>query len=137
MKARILNLTAVAFVLLLGVATSQAQHLVASIPFDFQVGARHMAAGRYAVWISTDGSLTIRGLNTTDGAFVLTNSIGSAHPEQEAPRLVFLRLGSAYHLSQVWNPSLQDGREIPSRENRQIEASNGGNQETAVALVHH
>lgn len=137
MKARILNLTAVAFVLLLGVATSQAQHLVASIPFDFQVGAQHMAAGQYEVGISGDGLLTIRGLDTTDGAFVLTNSIGSVDPGQEAPRLVFLRLGSAYHLSQVWSPSLQDGREILSKENRQIEVGNGGNQETAVALVHH
>jgi hypothetical protein len=58
MKPRTFTLTAIAFSLLLGIATIQAQtpKALASIPFDFQVGAQHMSAGRYAVETS-DGYL--------------------------------------------------------------------------------
>jgi hypothetical protein len=142
-KPRKLNLMAVtlaALALVLGTATAhaQTQKAIASIPFDFQVGARHMSAGRYAVDTSDGYLLTIRGLSTSGEAFVLSNSIDSKHREQEdSPRLVFLRVGSQYYLAQVWTPDLQDGRKIPVPKNLQIEAGNDAGQKTTIAMLTH
>jgi hypothetical protein len=140
MKPRTFTLTAIAFSLLLGIATIQAQtpKALASIPFDFQVGAQHMSAGRYAVETSDGYLLNIRGLNTPDSAYVLAYSIGSRQSEKQSPRLVFFRFGNQYYLAQVWSPDLQDGRKISLPTNRQMEASNGGsNQESTFAFARH
>jgi len=134
MKSRTLTLTAIAFALLLGVATTQAQsqRLSASIPFDFQVGSEHMPAGQYV--IASDGfRLTIQGLHTTGAAFVQTSSIGSKH--LEAPQLVFVHRGDQYYLTQVWSSVLHDGRGIQLPKDRRIEAHNRTDyQETVVAM---
>jgi len=136
LKPRILILIPIAISLLLGAATAQgqSQKLVASIPFDFLVGTQHMSAGRYAVVTGDGRELTIRGLDTSDTAFVLTNSIGSKHPEQEPSRLVFLLFGNQHYLAQFWSPKLQDGRSIQVPKNRQIQASNGN---ATIALESH
>lgn len=139
MKVQILKTAAVAFALLLGVATSPAQspQVVASIPFDFQVGSQHMHAGRYAV-VNDNSLMTIRNLEKSDAASVLTNSIGSLHPEQESRRLIFLRIGSEYYLTQVWSPDFQDGRKIQLPKDRQMKAKNGDfNQQTVLAMARH
>lgn len=113
MKAKVFNLTAITFSLVLGIATAQAQtqESVVSIPFDFQVGTQHISAGQYVADIIDGYLLAIRGANTS-GTAVSTNSINSKHREQESPRLVFFRLGNQYYLIQVRSPDLEDGRKI-------------------------
>ncbi len=132
MKQRTLNLMGVALALLLCVAISQAQthKMSASIPFDFQVGNQHMPAGKYAISTGDGYHLTIQALNTSDTARVLTNSIGSKHPDQEGTRLVFRSVGTQHYLVQVWSPELQDGRSIQMPKNLQV--NGGGMQETTI-----
>ncbi len=119
MKRRTLNLKVVVLALLLGVATShaQTQKISVSIPFDFQVGTQHMPAGQYAIATGEGYGLTIRSLNTSATARVLSSSIGSKHPEQESARLVFRNVGNQRYLVQLWSPGLQDGRSIPLPKN--------------------
>jgi hypothetical protein len=137
MKPRTLNLTVVAFALLLSAASSfaQTQKLSVSIPFDFQVGTQHMPAGQYAVATARDGYLlTIRSLHTSDTAQVMTNSVGSKHPDEEPSRLVFRSVGNEHYLVQVWSPGLQDGRSIALPKDRQIQLNDGGgNQDTTIS----
>lgn len=136
MKRLTLNLTVVAFALLLSVAAShaQTQKISVSVPFDFQVGDQHMPAGQYSFVTGEGYRLSIRGITTTDTAQVLTTSVGSKHPENEPLRLVFRNIGSQHYLVQVWSPRLQDGRGIQIPKNRQLDPNNGGgDQQTSIS----
>jgi len=135
MKQRILKLTAVGLALLLGVAASQGQTktlAISSIPFDFQVGAQHMTAGRYLVVSEGGVVLRIQGANTPDTAMVLTGSIHSTQPGQEQPRLVFVSLGDQHYLTQIWSLDREDGRSIELPTRVEMEVKNGGGHETAI-----
>ena len=83
--------------------TSNAQTVIASIPFTFNVGKTTLPAGRYTITVLNRTSdrkiLQIRSLNGRSSAMVLTNGvIGNT---SDNAKLVFERDGDRYVFSQA------------------------------------
>ena len=94
--------------------TGRAQ-LVASIPFQFNVGNQSMPAGEYTVsQINPQSGHAVLQLRAKDGSrtvlIQMNNVIGKA---TERAQLVFNRLGSEYYFSQAWMASDDTGWQAP------------------------
>ena len=85
-----------------GQITSHA--VTAEIPFDFVVGNKTLAAGRYMVSSATsDGqAIRIRNSDGKSGAFRLTIQVPEKSQKRNA-KLVFHRYGQQYFLAEVWS----------------------------------
>jgi hypothetical protein len=85
-----------------GQITSHA--VTAEIPFDFVVGNKTLAAGRYMVSSATSDGLAVRIRNSDgkSGAFRLTSQVPEKSQKRNA-RLVFHRYGQQYFLAEVWS----------------------------------
>jgi len=85
-----------------GQITSHA--VTAEIPFEFVVGNKTLAAGRYMVSSATsDGqAVRIRNSDGKSGAFRLTSQVPEKSQKRNA-RLVFHRYGQQYFLAEVWS----------------------------------
>lgn len=100
-----------------------AKRIVASIPFEFSVGYKTMAAGDYSVRaVNTDGSaLMIQSADGKSAAVRLSDGTERAKDKSHA-RLVFHKYGDRYFLAEVWNGSDRIGRQLlKSQEERAIE----------------
>ena len=94
-------------------AQSGGKNLKASIPFDFVVGDKTLAAGDYSVrriTANADGIL-VRSSNSGHNAIRLTNALTAGAPKRKTT-LNFLRYGTTYYLSQVWIAGSREGREM-------------------------
>jgi hypothetical protein len=80
--------------------------LVATIPFEFNVGDKVMPAGEYLVsQINPASSLTVLQLRSRDGkaaAMIQMNTI--ARSVSNAAKLNFNRYGSQHYFAQAWMP---------------------------------
>jgi hypothetical protein len=94
-------------------AQSGGKNLKASIPFDFVVGDKTLAAGDYSVRQITAnaGGILVRSSNDGHSAIRLTNTLIAGAPKQKTT-LNFLRYGNTYYLSQVWTAGSSVGREM-------------------------
>ena len=120
MKRRFVkSVTMLALLLTLGLATAvatangQSRHkLSADVPFDFVVGDKVLAAGRYQVSQIGIGeeALVIRSADSKNTASRLTSATQSR--EKKSARLVFHRYGNTYFLSQVWEGGDRTGRQL-------------------------
>ena len=94
-----------------------------SVPFDFTVSGRTLAAGEYIVarnGVSSDG-LTIRSKDGKGGASALTKTIQTEDIQNETT-VVFKRYDDQFFLSQVWVSGRSTGREIyKSKQERTVE----------------
>lgn len=99
------------------------QSLKVDIPFDFVVGDKTLAAGKYAVsQITQDNAGTlVRNIDSKQSVVRLTNAVQSNAPKSRA-MLTFHRYGNSYFLAQIWSPGSKEGREIlKSRSQRMAE----------------
>ena len=86
----------------------------ADIPFDFVVGDKTLAAGKYSVGQITsnsDGGILVKSRTGNHGAMRLTNALLASAPKPKTS-LTFLRYGNTYFLSQVWISGSREGREV-------------------------
>ena len=119
-------------------ANGQTSHAVtAEIPFDFIVGNKTLAAGRYIVSSATsDGQgVRIRNSDGKSGAFRLSNQVPENSQKRNA-RLVFHRYGQQYFLAEVWSGDSWGRQLIPcshERNLRQELASNASRINSAKA----
>jgi hypothetical protein len=124
MTKRALSIVALAAVLAvlapLSVATSAAE-VNCRVPFSFVVGGKTMPLGSYTVSTS-HGYMVIKGL-TGQSAIVLAMN-GNERADGHA-RLVFLRTGDRYDLSEVWSGD-GVGLQIPPTK-RQLEERRASN----------
>ena len=101
MTKRVLSIvllaTVVAILVPLSMTTS-ASELNCRVPFSFIVGGRTMPAGLYSLSTS-QGYLVMKG--AAHGAVALT--IGDTERSTGQARLVFLKSGDRYDLSEVWS----------------------------------
>ncbi len=72
----------------------------ATVPFDFTVGSKSLAAGNYRVAMVASGALSIRNADTKSGVIVLAQG-GSDRAPAGKVHLIFKRYGNQYFLSQV------------------------------------
>jgi len=100
-----------------------AKRIVASIPFEFSVGYKTMAAGDYSVRaVNTAGNaLMIQSADGKSSAVRLSDATERARDKSHA-RLVFHKYGDRYFLAEVWNGADRSGRQLlKSEEERAIE----------------
>ena len=110
-------LSTMALVTSLTTAHGQSQHSVkASIPFEFIVGDKTLAAADYR--IDTVGeALAIRSAGAKNNVIRLANTMTAK--ETKSARLVFHRYGNTYFLSEVWEGGDRMGRRlVESRQER-------------------
>jgi len=111
-------LTALAFVLVVGVARASAQASF-KVPFAIKAAGKNLAAGEYAVSKTADGGLVLRQEATgKETPLAVTERISAPAPPPAAPQLVFDEVGdfapsyteyiTVYVLSEVWLPG-EDG----------------------------
>jgi hypothetical protein len=107
----------------------------ANVPFNFQVGNAHMAAGSYLVSEQGMNNILIRGLKTTASA------MSTARPDEASngrARLVFYHYGDHYILTQVWGAYGTSGLILPtSKLEKELRASSvdGGSDEGEVIIA--
>jgi hypothetical protein len=132
----VLALSAVA---VLGTAALHAQTgIVANVPFDFTVQAVKMPAGQYALKPLSAASGLIQILNRETGraVAVLASSTLSTYKgkDVESGKVIFHRYGDRYFFSEVWTPSGLRGRAMPSKLEREVQASSAERQIAAVSI---
>jgi len=110
--------------------TTSAQETTCRVPFGFNVNGKTLPAGRYHV-TNTSGMLMVRG--ERDGAFVLGIPAARRTDKPSGGRLVFLKTGSRYDLSEVWS-SGGDGR-IVRASHRQMEERARATDDTPVERI--
>jgi hypothetical protein len=95
------TLSLVAMSLLLNVNGAYAQSAVkANVPFAFNVGTSQLPAGSYRITVEDGGGLVMISNSTT---FATVLSLGQQErPGGKSRKLVFLRLGNRYFLTQIW-----------------------------------
>ena len=95
--------------------TSGRTQLVASIPFEFNVGNKTLPAGEYTVrQVNPASDHAVLQLRSKDGeatAMVqMTTVIGKA---QESAKLIFNRYGNHYYFAQAWVDGENAGLQAP------------------------
>ena len=103
-------------------AQSNANKIVADVPFEFSVGYKALPAGTYSVQsiVSAGDGLLIQ---STDGKMSALRLSEATRRIKEKPqaRLVFHRYGERYFLAEVWNGVDNTGRQLTkSQEERAI-----------------
>jgi len=104
-----------------GQSTSNANRIVANVPFEFSVGYKALPAGAYSVQsiVSCDGVL----IQSADGKTSALRLTDATRQIKEKPQalLVFHRYGERYFLAEVWNGIDNTGRQLTkSQEERAI-----------------
>ena len=115
--AMLMLMLTMALVATVATANGQSQHRVnASVPFDFIVGDKTLAAADYR--IETVGeALAICTAGAKNSVIRLANTM--APRERKPARLVFHRYGNTYFLSEVWEGGDRIGRRlVESRQER-------------------
>jgi hypothetical protein len=76
--------------------------MTVNVPFGFELGSKHLAAGKYTVTRPLSSIVEIR--NGSDAAMIITHDGQSSKPTKTS-KIVFDRYGDHYFLRQVWfNP---------------------------------
>lgn len=104
-------------------AQTPGHSIKASVPFEFNVGDKTLAAGAYDIGrINNDGTqMRISNLDTNSSASRLTQSVQANEPKEQSI-LVFKRYGDRYFLSQVWLVGEKEGRQmLKSKSERTME----------------
>jgi hypothetical protein len=116
MKRQAFSLISLLSLLLVaGSAIAQTIHVRASVPFNFAVGNKTVAAGTYDVGTMDSRDSKILLLQARDGN--LSMMVGSITAEDLKPadktKLVFNQYGNRYFLAQIWVEGETRGRQLP------------------------
>jgi len=104
----------VAFLTLTAPLVAQQSPFLINVPFAFSVGTQMFPAGEYRVQEIRQGTLYIRGVDSTASAFVISSSTSKAE-RPSLSKLVFRRYGSdRYFLAQAWFDGSRRGDQLPT-----------------------
>jgi hypothetical protein len=94
---------ALACVALLGAAIAQAAPVNVNIGFAFTAGGKSMPAGKYQIDITgPNGPVVLHGDAKDSEAILSVMTRLGRHDNDQEPELVFDRLGTTLHLSEIW-----------------------------------
>ena len=123
-KGMTMLLLVVALALFSAVASAYAQSTStasADIPFEFVVGNKTLAAGRYQLSAASAGSEVMKIRGNEQSAMTLTTGLEHG-ARSEQGKLVFNRYGNRYFLREIWNAGDNTGRRLPkSKEEKAIQ----------------
>jgi len=71
-----------------------------TIPFDFSVSGKTLAAGEYLIAPSGEKGISLKNVKGSEGAMVLSHPLSNS--KADGPKLVFHRYGDKYFLAQAW-----------------------------------
>ena len=80
-------------------AQAQTMKAQVTVPFAFEYGSRHHAAGVYSIDKESGPAMLVR--NGSDAGFALTLPDIDAHPAKTS-KVVFRRYGDRYFLQEIW-----------------------------------
>jgi hypothetical protein len=110
---------------------------VANIPFDFTVSTATLPAGEYTLDSASPTRHLIRLVNKETRQSVLVLVSDTNPPKGNAPatgKMIFHRYGDQYFFSAVWTPAGVEGKTIPSKLERELQARNGETQMASVSI---
>jgi hypothetical protein len=112
-------------------AQMPAPRSLVNIPFDFQVGSAHLAAGQYVISNPQNVLLLVQGAKRS--AFAITSRETSSTPSKVS-KVVFHQLGNQYFLREVWTMGDSEGLSCPqSKAEREARRSQNGDHRASVA----
>ena len=96
--------------------------VTAEIPFDFIVGDKTLAAGKYNVSspATSGGALRIISRDGKSSAFRISTQV-SEKSQKRSARLVFHRYGQQYFLAEVWSGNSNGERLSPCKRERNLQ----------------
>lgn len=116
MKKQALTLIGVLGLLLAaGSAFAQTINLRANVPFKFIVNKETMPAGQYSIKSLGDSAgrtLFISSSDQSEKTTVIANGVEDRAASKQT-KLVFLRYGDRYFLSQIWVEGNSSGHQLP------------------------
>jgi hypothetical protein len=131
--------TFVAFVIGLsaaGFASAQSGTLHANVPFNFVVNGKTLPAGEYSVLPgSSVGTMIVKGIGQSAGAFSLTIPTVDRSVGRKAARLEFHAYGDRYFLYQIWTGGEQGSEMLQSRLERELLAHRNSPNHSVVATL--
>lgn len=92
-------------------ALAQSSSLTVNVPFQFNVGDKHMAAGNYVVTPLNASAVLLQSADGRYSVAVLTSAVETGNVST-ARKLVFHVYGEKYFLSQVWLRVSSRGQEL-------------------------
>ena len=126
----------VAFTVAVPVVNAQSTILTANVPFAFNIGAKQLPAGAYAVR-EMDRATLIQSRDAENSVLGIYNYAGPSKADET--KLVFHKVGDHYFLAQIWTSARGEGLALPeSKMEKELRASNsvpqGGVETVIVAL---
>jgi len=116
MKRQALTLVSVLGLLLAaGSAYAQTINVRANVPFKFIIDKETLPAGQYSIQSLGDAAgrtLFIHSSDLKQKRMVNTNGVEKVQPSVNT-KLVFLRYGDRYFLSQIWVAGSSEGHQLP------------------------
>ena len=126
----------VAFTVTVPVINAQSTILTANVPFAFNVGAKQLPAGAYAVR-EMDRATLIQSRDGENSVLGIYNYAGTSKADET--KLVFHKIGDRYFLAQIWTSAREQGLAVPeSKLEKELRASNSGPQggvETVIVAL--
>ena len=126
----------VAFTVTVPVVNAQSTILTANVPFAFNVGAKQLPAGAYAVR-EMDRATLIQSRDGENSVLGIYNYAGPSKADET--KLVFDKVGDHYFLAQIWTSARGQGLTLPeSKLEKEMRASNSGSQggvETVIVAL--
>ncbi len=135
------RIAVIALIILAGFCTAgslqaQSHEVRANVPFDFNVGSKHLPAGNYTfVTEYLDNLVEIQ--NRDQKIAVLSMTEDASTPAGNVSQLVFHRYGDQYFLREIQCPSVALNVEIPrSKQEKQVHTQMAwlGPEQTLVGL---
>lgn len=122
MKTHLFGLSVLAAAMAVGSYAQGSIPVTANVPFDFIAGSRTFHAGQYTVREGpARGLIEVRSENGAVSAMAIGIGLESGFATTH-PRLVFLRYGNTYFLSQVWGFGREGEELLQSRRERELTA---------------
>ena len=126
----------VAFTVAVPVVNAQSTILTANVPFAFNIGAKQLPAGAYAVR-EMDRATLIQSRDAENSVLGIYNYAGASKADET--KLVFHKVGDHYFLAQIWTSARGQGLAVPeSKLEKELSASNSGPQggvETVIVAL--
>lgn len=123
-----LSAAILAFVVAAAIPSTQASaetgRVVATVPFDFQIGSDHLKAGRYTIDMTTDHVMRLHS-GKNNGASI--SRLETDNRPAASTKLIFTKYGSSrYFLREVWLANANEHQVLAKSkaEKRQLNAMN-------------
>jgi hypothetical protein len=117
------------------VAQAQRKPVQVNVPFAFETGNTHLAAGVYTIRMDSDSVLDIRGKSVTGSAMTRAMRSDDLNPSKTS-KVVFHKYGNRYILTEVWVAGAANHeRLITKKAEKQIQEATGATATENVELA--